>query len=324
MFVVKEEFVSGGVCGSGEMTEQVPAGSSVKDTNLLSAYLQEVCRTDLLSAEEEIALAEKIAQGDEDARKQLIGANLRLVVSIAKKYVGNGLSFLDLIQEGNIGLMDASEKFDVSRGCRFATYATWWIRQAIFRAIANYGRLIRLPAHIVNLYGNYCKLESQYLRDHGEKPSMAYLSKKLFPVCAEKIRAKLSKKHKRILSAEDPLVLAKVREEEAEAQQRLTDIVKIANDPLSFDLPVNDSGSTLSDFLSDGETEDGGMDLGDLKKFFDRLESREKAILVLRYGLHGEEPQTLHQISEKMNLSKERIRQKEAEAIAKLKAAIRG
>ena len=270
--------------------EPAPAeGVNIDDP--VKVYLKEIGRVPLLSAEEEIQLATRMAEGDPYARKRLSEANLRLVVSIAKRYVGRGMQFLDLIQEGNLGLIKAVEKFDHTKGFKFSTYATWWIRQAITRAIADQARTIRIPVHMVETINKVKKVSSQLLHKNGHEPS------------AEEIAAELD------------MPLEKVRE-----------IIRVAQEPVSLETPIGEEeDSHLGDFIPDDDAPapaDAAShtllkeQLGDV---LSTLTDREEKVLRLRFGLEDGRSRTLEEVGREFNVTRERIRQIEAKALRKLR-----
>ncbi len=254
-------------------------------------YLKEIGRVPLLSAEEEIELAMRKSQGDQFARKRLSEANLRLVVSIAKRYVGRGMQFLDLIQEGNMGLIKAVEKFDYRKGYKFSTYATWWIRQAITRAIADQARTIRIPVHMVETITKVKKVSSQLLHKNGHEPSVEEIADELnMPV------------------------------------DRVREIIRISQDPVSLETPIGEEeDSHLGDFIPDKltptPTEVASLSL--LKEQLDEvlgtLTDREEKVLRLRFGLQDGRPRTLEEVGQRFQVTRERIRQIEAKALRKLR-----
>ncbi len=257
----------------------------------LRMYLRDIGRIPLLSAAEEVSLAKRMERGDMEAKSRLVEANLRLVVSIAKRYLGRGLSFLDLIQEGNLGLIRAVEKFDYRRGYKFSTYATWWIRQAVTRAIADQARTIRIPVHMVEKLNHLVRAKRQLVQDLGREPT--------------------------------PEEIAKSMDTTVEKVQHL---IKISQSPVSLEKPVGDEEEAeLGDFLEDEGTPkpmDAAMveiKKDDLNKVLDSLPHRERKILELRYGLNGEHPRTLEQIGRRFGVTRERIRQIEANTLARLK-----
>ena len=279
-----------------ENIEEIVSDSSEKFDSI-KAYLKEIGRIKLLTAEEEIDIARRIEeQHDEEARKQLIRANLRLVVSIAKRYNGRGLSFLDLIQEGNIGLMKAVEKYDSKKGYKFSTYSTWWIRQAITRAIADQSRSIRLPVHVVETINKLKKITKMFMQEHKRKPS-------------EEELAELSE-----------LPTSKIRE-----------LVKIAQLPLSLETPIGDDDSNnLSDIVESDESKNpeekvlADLLKEDLEKVLTSfLSEREQMVLRLRFGLYDGMPRTLEEVGHVYNVTRERIRQIESKAIEKLRLQTR-
>ena len=267
----------------------VPEGISIEDP--VRMYLKEIGKVPLLSAEEEIKLAQRMEEGDEDAKKRLAEANLRLVVSIAKRYVGRGMLFLDLIQEGNIGLIKAAEKFDCDRGFRFSTYATWWIRQAITRSIADQARTIRIPVHMIETINKLVRTSRQMLSEMGREP------------VPEELAARLS------------MPLEKVRK-----------VMKIAKEPVSLESPVGDEeDSSLGDFIPD-ESALQPLDSAihtNLKETCTRILSsltpREERVLRMRFGIGMNTDHTLEEVGQQFNVTRERIRQIEAKALRKLK-----
>ena len=267
-------------------------GSNVKINDPVKMYLKEIGRVDLLTHEQEIELAKRILEGDEQAKKELAAANLRLVVSIAKRYVGRGMLFLDLIQEGNMGLIKAVEKFDYTKGFKFSTYATWWIRQAITRAIADQARTIRIPVHMVETINKLTRTQRQLVQELGREPT------------AEEIAEKM-----------DGMTPAKVRE-----------IQKISLEPVSLETPIGEEDdSHLGDFIED----EGAMSPDDyasnellkdeLNEVLLELTDREEKVLRLRFGLDDGRTRTLEEVGKEFNVTRERIRQIEAKALRKLK-----
>ena len=264
-------------------------GISIDDP--VKVYLKEIGRVPLLTAEEEIELAQRMAEGDPNARKRLSEANLRLVVSIAKRYVGRGMQFLDLIQEGNLGLIKAVEKFDYRKGFKFSTYATWWIRQAITRAIADQARTIRIPVHMVETIHKVSRYSRQLLQEYGREAS------------AEEIAEKMG-------TSPD-----KVRE-----------IMKIAQDPVSLETPIGEEeDSHLGDFIPDddapapAEAASFALMKEQLMEGLDTLTPREEKVLRLRFGLDDGRTRTLEEVGKEFNITRERIRQIEAKALRKLR-----
>ena len=267
-------------------------GSNVKINDPVKMYLKEIGRVDLLTHEQEIELAKRILEGDEQAKKELAAANLRLVVSIAKRYVGRGMLFLDLIQEGNMGLIKAVEKFDYTKGFKFSTYATWWIRQAITRAIADQARTIRIPVHMVETINKLTRIQRQLVQELGREPT------------AEEIAEKM-----------DGMTPAKVRE-----------IQKISLEPVSLETPIGEEDdSHLGDFIED----EGAMSPDDyasnellkdeLNEVLLELTDREEKVLRLRFGLDDGRTRTLEEVGKEFNVTRERIRQIEAKALRKLR-----
>lgn len=267
----------------------VPPGVKINDP--VRMYLKEIGRVDLLTAEEEISLANKIEQGDEEAKRRLAEANLRLVVSIAKRYVGRGMLFLDLIQEGNMGLIKAVEKFDYRKGFKFSTYATWWIRQAITRAIADQARTIRIPVHMVETINKLIRVQRQLLQDLGREPSPEEIAEDM------------------------DLTPDKVRE-----------ILKIAQEPVSLETPIGEEDdSHLGDFIEDQDatspSEHAAYELlkEQLEDVLDTLTDREENVLRLRFGLDDGRTRTLEEVGKVFGVTRERIRQIEAKALRKLR-----
>ena len=254
-------------------------------------YLKEIGRIPLLVGDEEKVLAEKMVEGDEDAKNKLVESNLRLVVSIAKKYLGRGMYFLDLIQEGNLGLMKAVEKFDYTKGYRFSTYATWWIRQAITRAIADQARTIRIPVHMVETIHKVTKYSRQMLQELGREPT------------AEEIGEKIG------LSAD-----------------RVREILKISQDPVSLETPIGEEeDSHLGDFIPDDDTPAPAeaaaatMLRETIERELHTLTPREEHVIKLRFGLYDGRNRTLEEVGQEFNITRERIRQIEAKALRKLR-----
>ena len=267
-------------------------GSNVKINDPVKMYLKEIGRVELLSHDEEISLAKGILDGDEEAKKKLAAANLRLVVSIAKRYVGRGMLFLDLIQEGNMGLIKAVEKFDYTKGFKFSTYATWWIRQAITRAIADQARTIRIPVHMVETINKLTRVQRQLIQELGREPSAEEISEKMDGMTPEKVR----------------------------------EIQKISLEPVSLETPIGEEDdSHLGDFIED----EGAMSPDDyaanellkdeLNEVLLELTDREEKVLRLRFGLDDGRTRTLEEVGKEFNVTRERIRQIEAKALRKLK-----
>ena len=257
----------------------------------VKVYLKEIGRVPLLTSEEEIELAIRISENDQEAKRRLSEANLRLVVSIAKRYVGRGMQFLDLIQEGNLGLIKAVDKFDYTKGFKFSTYATWWIRQAITRAIADQARTIRIPVHMVETINKVKKTNSQLLHENGRDPT------------AEEIAEKLD------------MPVEKVRE-----------ILRVAQEPVSLETPIGEEeDSHLGDFIPDDDAQ-APVDAASmalmreqLAEVLKTLTPREARVLSLRYGLEDGNPKTLEEVGKEFNVTRERIRQIEAKALRKLR-----
>ncbi len=267
----------------------VPEGIAIDDP--VRMYLKEIGKVPLLTADQEIELAKRLEEGDEAAKQQLAEANLRLVVSIAKRYVGRGMLFLDLIQEGNLGLIKAVEKFDYRKGFKFSTYATWWIRQAITRAIADQARTIRIPVHMVETINKLIRVSRQLLQEYGREPTPEEIAKEM------------------------NISESKVRE-----------IIKIAQEPVSLETPIGEEeDSHLGDFIPDedapapAEAASFALMKEQLMEVLDTLTPREEKVLRLRFGLDDGHQRTLEEVGKEFNVTRERIRQIEAKALRKLR-----
>ena len=272
-----------------EIDLSVPEGVSIDDP--VRMYLKEIGRVPLLTADEEVALAKRMEQGDEEAQKRLAEANLRLVVSIAKRYVGRGMLFLDLIQEGNLGLIKAVEKFDYSKGYKFSTYATWWIRQAITRAIADQARTIRIPVHMVETINKLIRVSRQLLQKLGREPTTEEIAKEM-EISVDRVR----------------------------------EIMKIAQEPVSLETPIGEEeDSHLGDFIEDQDAPapaDAASFMllkEQLEEVLDTLTPREEKVLRLRFGLDDGRARTLEEVGQNFGVTRERIRQIEAKALRKLR-----
>ncbi len=277
------------VHGDADVEISLPEGVNVDDP--VRMYLKEIGRVPLLTAEEEVELAKRIERGDEQAKRRLAEANLRLVVSIAKRYVGRGMLFLDLIQEGNLGLLKAVEKFDYRKGYKFSTYATWWIRQAITRAIADQARTIRIPVHMVETINKLIRVSRQLLQEYGREPTI---------------------------------------EETARAmdmsEERVREIMKVAQEPVSLETPIGEEeDSHLGDFIEDEEVLAPADAVSfhllkeQLEDVLDTLTPREEKVLRLRFGLDDGRSRTLEEVGQVFGVTRERIRQIEAKALRKLR-----
>ena len=267
----------------------VPEGVSIEDP--VRMYLKEIGKVPLLSAEEEIELAKKMEQGDENAKKRLAEANLRLVVSIAKRYVGRGMLFLDLIQEGNLGLIKAVEKFDYEKGYKFSTYATWWIRQAITRAIADQARTIRIPVHMVETINKLIRESRQLLQELGREPLPEEIAERM-GISVERVR----------------------------------EILKISQEPVSLETPIGEEeDSHLGDFIQDqnvpvpAEAAASNLLRDQLNEVLDTLTEREQKVLRLRFGMDDGRARTLEEVGKEFQVTRERIRQIEAKALRRLR-----
>lgn len=278
--------------------EQISDEISLDNVSLddpVKVYLREIGRVPLLSSEEEIELAVKISEGNQYAKQRLTEANLRLVVSIAKKYVGRGMYFLDLIQEGNVGLIKAVDKFDYTKGFKFSTYATWWIRQAITRAIADQARTIRIPVHMVETINRLKKVQSQLLHENGFEPSEELIAEKMdLPV------------------------------------ERVREIMRVAQEPVSMETPIGpEEDSRLMDFIRDEDAlapDEAALKTitnEDIDGVLKTLTPREEAVIRLRFGLLDGRCHTLEEVGSEFNVTRERIRQIEAKALRKLRHPVR-
>ena len=290
--------------GDVEIAEIIPDAIEVTNIDLsaysgtgkindpVKMYLKEIGRVPLLNPDDEPTIAKKIQEGDEEAKRILISANLRLVVSIAKKYVGRGMLFLDLIQEGNMGLVKAVEKFDYTKGFKFSTYATWWIRQAITRAIADQARTIRIPVHMVETINKLTRIQRQLVQDLGRDPTAEEIAAKMENITPEKVR----------------------------------EIQKIALDPVSLETPIGEEDdSHLGDFIEDKDAmspdqyANNQLLKDEINMVLEGLTDREEKVLRLRFGLYDGRTRTLEEVGKEFNVTRERIRQIEAKALRKLK-----
>ena len=292
-FLDDEDDDENSIASEIESLEQSFANSShTKINDPVKMYLKEIGRVELLDPKEEPEIARRIQAGDEEAKKKLISANLRLVVSIAKKYVGRGMLFLDLIQEGNMGLVKAVEKFDYTKGFKFSTYATWWIRQAITRAIADQARTIRIPVHMVETINKLTRIQRQLVQDLGRDPTAEEIAAKMENISPEKVR----------------------------------EIQKIALEPVSLETPIGEEDdSRLGDFIEDKEAlspdeyANNQLLKDEINNVLQGLTEREEKVLRLRFGLYDGRTRTLEEVGKEFNVTRERIRQIEAKALRKLK-----
>ena len=272
-----------------ELFEQALSDIGLDDP--VKMYLKDIGRVPLLTAEEEVELAKRMQENDQAAKKRLCEANLRLVVSIAKRYVGRGMLFLDLIQEGNMGLMKAVEKFDYQKGFKFSTYATWWIRQSITRAIADQARTIRIPVHMVETINKLTRVQRVLLQELGREPTPAEIAERM-----------------------------------GVTEERVREIQKIAQDPVSLETPIGEEeDSHLGDFIEDEKTATPSDSVAStmlkeqLLGVLDTLTPREEKVIRLRYGIDDGKPRTLEEVGREFNVTRERIRQIEAKALRKLR-----
>lgn len=276
---------------NGEIDVDATVPKSLPTDDAVRMYLKEIGKVPLLTGAEERELAIRMEQGDDEAKKKLCESNLRLVVSIAKRYLNRGLSFLDLIQEGNLGLIKAVDKFDYTKGYKFSTYATWWIRQAITRSIADQARTIRIPVHMVETINKLIRISRQLLQELGREPTSEEIAKEM-GITVEKVR----------------------------------EIKKISQDPVSLETPIGEEeDSHLGDFIPDDdvpapvEAAAYSMLKEQLMEVLDTLSEREKKVLMLRFGLEDGRPRTLEEVGKEFNVTRERIRQIEAKALRKLR-----
>ena len=279
-----------------EIIDDVDVLEGVSTEDPVRMYLKEIGNVPLLTTEQEVELAKRVEAGDEEAKKQLTEANLRLVVSIAKKYVGRGMPFLDLIQEGNMGLMKAVDKFDYTKGYKFSTYATWWIRQAITRGIADTGRTIRVPVHMVETINKTLRMTRTLLQELGREPTPEEV--------AERLNVSVS---------------------------RVREVLKISRDPVSLDTPIGEEDdSHLGDFIEDdsalspADSAAFSMLRAELATALESLTDRERQVVKLRFGLEDGRARTLEEVGKEFNVTRERIRQIEAKALRKLRHPSRG
>jgi RNA polymerase, sigma 70 subunit, RpoD len=287
--VVDEEVPQEDVNVEEDLDLSIPEGVSIDDP--VRMYLKEIGKVPLLTPEEEVELAKRMEQGDEEAKRKLAEANLRLVVSIAKRYVGRGMLFLDLIQEGNLGLIKAVEKFDYGKGFKFSTYATWWIRQAITRAIADQARTIRIPVHMVETINKLIRVSRQLLQEYGREPQPEEIAREM-----------------------------------GISEEKVQEILKIAQEPVSLETPIGEEeDSHLGDFIPDNDApapaEAAAFTLlkEQLTEVLDTLTPREEKVLRLRFGLDDGRARTLEEVGKEFNVTRERIRQIEAKALRKLR-----
>ncbi|MBQ3400357.1 MAG: RNA polymerase sigma factor RpoD [Lachnospiraceae bacterium] len=291
----EEDLDVDGASGDSRDADAVEILENIGTEDPVRMYLKEIGTVPLLTAEEEVELAKRKAEGDQEAKDKLIEANLRLVVSIAKRYTGRGMSFLDLVQEGNLGLIKGVEKFDYTRGYKLSTYATWWIRQSVTRALADQARTIRVPVHMVETINKMSKMQRKLTLELGYEPSIAELAQAL-----------------------------EITEENA------MEIMQIAREPASLETPIGEEDdSNLGDFVADQNavTPEGNVEQVILREhietLLDDLKDRERAVIVLRFGLEDGHPRTLEEVGKEFNVTRERIRQIEAKALRKLRNPVR-
>jgi len=271
--------------------DEIPDIEYIEEENTLRRYLREMGNIPMVSMEKEVELAKRIAEGDNEAKRKLVNANLRLVVSIAKKYTNRRLQLEDLIQEGNLGLLKAIEKYDYTKGYKFSTYATWWIRQAITRAIADQSKMIRIPMHIIEMTSNYLRIHKELTNQLGREPSLEEIA----------IEMQLP-------------------------EEKVANIILMNKDTLSLESPINNEDTAiLGDFVPDSNQESPediicrDMLKVYLKEVLDTLTEREKMILIYRFGLYGHKPETLEEVGKRFNITRERVRQIENKALRKLR-----
>ena len=286
---IKEKEESAQEPEEDEIDLSIPEAVNIDDT--VRMYLKEIGKVPLLTADEEVEIAKRMKTGDDEAKRQLAEANLRLVVSIAKRYVGRGMQFLDLIQEGNLGLIKAVEKFDYTKGFKFSTYATWWIRQAITRAIADQARTIRIPVHMVETINKLIRISRQLLQEYGREPTPEEIAKAM-----------------------------------GISENKVREIIKIAQEPVSLETPIGEEeDSHLGDFIQDedapapAEAASNALMKELLWEVLDTLTPREAKVLRLRFGLDDGNPRTLEEVGKEFHVTRERIRQIEAKALRKLR-----
>ena len=274
-----------------ELPEAEQPAEEVNASDPVRMYLKEIGKIPLLSAEEELELAKRVSEGDEEARKRMVEANLRLVVSVAKHYLGRGMQLLDLIQEGNMGLLKAVEKFDYTKGYKFSTYATWWIRQSITRAVADQARTIRIPVHMVETINRVSRTSRALVQELGREPTLSEISKTL-----------------------------------GISEEKIAEVMKIAQDPVSLETPVGEEDdSHLGDFFPDGdvaepaESASYNMLRQQLAEVMQTLSPREAKVLRLRFGLEDGRAHTLEEVGKEFDVTRERVRQIEAKALRKLR-----
>ena len=280
-----EEQIPANLDASGDLEEETATTDPVR------MYLKEIGKIPLLSAEEEVELAKKISEGDENAKKRMVEANLRLVVSVAKHYLGRGMQLLDLIQEGNMGLLKAVEKFDYTKGYKFSTYATWWIRQSITRAVADQARTIRIPVHMVETINRVSRTSRALVQELGREPTLSEISKAL-----------------------------------GISEEKIAEVMKIAQDPVSLETPVGEEDdSHLGDFIPDSEVAEPAESASynmlrqQLAEVMQTLSPRECKVLRLRFGLEDGRAHTLEEVGKEFDVTRERVRQIEAKALRKLR-----
>jgi len=330
-----EEEVPEASAGEDTEGEEGQAAVELEDKTLVEGialddpvrmYLKEIGRVELLKLEEEIELAQRIEAGDEEAKRKLTEANLRLVVSIAKKYVSKGMLFLDLIQEGNLGLIRAVEKFNYRKGYKFSTYATWWIKQAITRALADQARTIRIPVHMVETINRLLKVSRRLLQKLGRDPVVEEITQEMYPIDPEEVRREISEKWGCEIPLDSNLVQEAMEIRRQANVDKVREIIKISQEPISLETPIGEEeDSHLGDFIEDQDAiapADAASSLllkERMENVLGNLSKRERHVLQLRFGLSDGRARTLEEVGQEFGVTRERIRQIEAKALRKLR-----